>query len=92
MQWDPPLSRALGRGINLLADPASSAGAKSRNVPFRVDIVESVFRTTVSVANSHPSILPLWRWLMLMGHDAFPETLPRVRITTRNGIGYVDPW
>ena len=38
----PPLLRALGRGQSQVPDPASSAGAQDRSVPFREDIAESV--------------------------------------------------
>ena len=41
-----------------MSNPVFSVGAYGRNVPFREDIVELVNRTTVSVANSHPSVLP----------------------------------
>ena len=36
----PPLLTALGRGQNWAPDPASSAGAQGKDVPFREDIVE----------------------------------------------------
>ena len=44
-------------------------GAYGRNVPFREDIIESVIRTTVSVANGHPLVPPLSRWSMMVNHD-----------------------
>ena len=83
----PPLWRTLGRGWSQVPDPASSAGNQDRNVPFREDIVESVIRTTVSVANGHPLVPPPFE--MANGNESQPsshETLPRVRISVRNGM------
>ena len=54
----PPPSRAPGRGEKLVPDPASSTGTQGRNVPFGEDIVESAIRSTVSVANVCPTVLP----------------------------------
>ena len=54
----PPLSRALGRGRSWVPDPASSADAQGRSVPFRQDIVKLVIRSTISVANNHPLVPP----------------------------------
>ena len=51
------LSRAPGRGGNWIQEPASSVGSQGRNIPFK-DIVRSAIRTTVLVANGHPSVLP----------------------------------
>ena len=39
-----------------MSDPVSFVGAYGRNVPLREGIVESVIRTTVSVANGHHSV------------------------------------
>ena len=86
------LSRALGKGKIWVPDPTSSAGAQGRSVPFREDIVKSTIRTTVSVANGHPSVLPPLE--MINGKVSCPlspEILPRVRISMRNGMEYVDP-
>ena len=54
----PSLLGALERCQNWILGPVSSAGTQSRNVPFSEDIVESVIRTTVAVANNCPSMLP----------------------------------
>ena len=84
--------RALGRGQSQVLDLASSVGTQGRNVPFREDIVESVIRTSVSVANDHPLVPPPLE--MVNGNESqpsSPETFPRVR-TVRNGMEYVDPW
>ena len=89
----PPLLRALERDQNWVPDPASSAGPQGRNVPFREDMVESVIRTIVSVANNHPSMLPSLE--TVDGNEpqpSSPEILPRVRSSMRNGMEYVDPW
>ena len=86
-----PLSRASGRGQNWVPDPASSTGAQGRNFPFREDRVESAIRTTVSVANGCPLVPPL---LDMVDNDESqppsPETLPRIRISSRNGVEYAD--
>ena len=60
MGTSPP-SKALGRGQDWVPDPASSAGTQGRNVPFGKGVGESAIRTTVSVANGDPSMLPSWR-------------------------------
>ena len=54
----PHLSRAPERDQNWIPEPASSVGSQGRNIPFREDIVESPIRTTISVANDHPLVLP----------------------------------
>ena len=54
----PPSLRAPGRGQNLMLEPPPSTGSQGRNILFTEDIVESAIRTTVSVANCHPSVLP----------------------------------
>ena len=76
----PPLSRALGRGQSWALDPTSSAGTQGRSVPFREDIVKSVIRSTVLVANGHPSVPPPLEMVNGDGSQpSSPETLPRIR-------------
>ena len=47
----PSVFRGLGIGQNQILSPAFSAGAQSRNVLFKEEIVKSVTRTTVVVTN-----------------------------------------
>ena len=93
LQWDPPLSRAPGRGWNWIPVPVSSIGSQGRNVPFRGDMVESAIRTAVLVANGHPSVPPPLETVYINDlQPPSPEILPRVRISVRNGVEHMVTW
>ena len=74
-----------------ILEPATSIGFWDRNIPFREDIVESAVRTTVSVANCCPLVSPP---LEMVDADELqspsPETLPRVRLSIRNGVEHME--
>ena len=83
----PPLLRAPGRGQNQMPEPASSTGSQGRNICFREAIVESVIRTTVLVANSHPLVLPPLEMVNVIELQCpAAETFPMVSISIRSGV------